>query len=613
MAYVCPSCKNEAASGDYCSSCGARLLKRSAPIRSPTSGTMELFDTRESADDPALLLNSSQAAQAEEKEERPAPAAGSTGGGGTVKIRSTQPSAARPASKESRPTEDPFIGTVLIGQYEIRKKLGEGTFGAVYLAEQVSVRRKAVIKLLKAEAPGPEVIRRFENEAAVLATLESQHVVRLYNFGQMEDGRFFLAMEYGGNRTLEELIRTEAPLDPVRALRITEQICQALQEAHTHPRQIVHRDIKPANLLLSTKDGRDWVKVVDLGIAKLKDEARLGELAAKLTADGMVIGTPAYFSPEQASGQKAEARSDLYSLSVVLYEMLTRALPVPGKTPLDFVRTHIIEPPIPFARHGVQQPPWLEQLVLKGLQKKAAARFASADQMREELAQARRRLEKSREKTPRGLIAGAAGGVLLLAVGGGWVALRPSPMPPEPPPAVVDTPPKQQPPPQQPARDPVGTAIVKQPGSGQLGGTETKPEVRTKPGAPKSGKEVVAATPVKEPGTSPLLAQPAPATPVSQSQDSDDKADTKAAELVKQAQGKPDAEAERLLKTARALAASKAVKISVLRSLGDLMYQAGKSKAALEAYQALVPLLSPAEAASLDNDRIKTLRAEVDQ
>src|SRR5438552_593131 len=147
---------------------------------------------------------------------------------------------------------DPLIGTRPIGQYQIIRKIGAGGFGAVYLAEQIGVDRKAVIKVLHKKSDDPELfVKRFEREAAVLARLDNPHLVRLYNFGKLDDGQLFVAMEYGGDATLASAMQESGRLEPDRALLIAEQICEALEEAHQHG--IVHRDLKPHNILLGRK------------------------------------------------------------------------------------------------------------------------------------------------------------------------------------------------------------------------------------------------------------------------------------------------------------------------------------------------------------------------
>jgi serine/threonine-protein kinase len=325
--------------------------------------------------------------------------------------------------------DDPLIGQEPLGQYRIVKKLGEGGFGSAYLAEQLGVGRKAVIKILHPDLLRvEEVTKRFEREATILASLDHHHIVRLYNFGALEDGRLFLAMEYGGDITLETEIRRSGRLDADRALRIAEQVCEALQEAHEHG--VVHRDLKPGNVLLSHKGTRDWAKVVDVGIARMVSAQDIGG-TPRLTKTGAIVGTPAYFSPEQARGLTADGRSDLYSLGIALYEMLTGALPIHGVTPMDFIRAHCVDEPEPLTRHGLSVPAYIEEVLFKALEKDPDQRYQSAEEMHDALVRARALLHGAVApppapakwapgKTAR-IAVGAAIAVLL--VGGGVIAV----------------------------------------------------------------------------------------------------------------------------------------------------------------------------------------------
>src|SRR4051812_10588720 len=194
---------------------------------------------------------------------------------------------------------DLMPGTILLHQFRVMKKLGEGGFGAVYLAEQLGLDRKAVIKVVHpALVENETFVQRFHREARVLASLDHHHLVKVFNFGQLPTGMLFLAMEYGGDRTLAEELRAAGKFDVRRALHVMSQVLDALFEAHQMG--IVHRDLKPANILLGVRGGEEWVKVVDVGIAKVMagDE----EPDDQLTGTGMVLGTPSYYSPEQARG-----------------------------------------------------------------------------------------------------------------------------------------------------------------------------------------------------------------------------------------------------------------------------------------------------------------------
>src|SRR5262249_48187158 len=246
---------------------------------------------------------------------------------------------------------DLMPGAILLHQFRIMKKLGEGGFGAVYLAEQLGLERKAVIKVVHPLLVEDErFVQRFHREARVLASLDHHHLVKVFNFGQLPTGMLFLAMEYGGDRTLAQELHDAGRFDARRALHIMSQVLDALFEAHQNG--IVHRDLKPANVLLGVRGGEEWVKVVDVGIAKgiAGDEEAPDE---QLTGTGMVLGTPSYYSPEQARGLPIDGRSDLYAAGIVLYEMLTGQLPIKGRTPIDYVRAHAVEQPTPAKKYGV--------------------------------------------------------------------------------------------------------------------------------------------------------------------------------------------------------------------------------------------------------------------
>ena len=214
---------------------------------------------------------------------------------------------------------DALLGTILAGRYRIEQLLGSGGMGAVYRAEHVHMRKAVAVKVLHREMTAfPEVVARFEREAVAAGRIDHPHVVSASDFGQLEDGSFYLALEFAEGHSLAKLVHTEGALQPERALRIARQIAEALQAAHGVG--IVHRDLKPENVMLVVKDSDpDYVKVLDFGIAKIKVEGAAEQPA--LTQIGTVFGTPEYMSPEQARGEPADARADLYTVGVILYEM----------------------------------------------------------------------------------------------------------------------------------------------------------------------------------------------------------------------------------------------------------------------------------------------------
>jgi len=270
---------------------------------------------------------------------------------------------------------DPLIGrTVADGRYEVLARLGTGGMGTVYRVRQHPLERMAVLKLIHREmASDATAVGRFEREMRVTAAIEHPHTVRVYDFGQI-DGQPYLAMEYLAGRSLrQELDRTGA-LPAARVASIGVQVAKALGAAHRVG--VVHRDLKPDNVMLVDGYGeRDFVKVLDFGIARSLDQAGAGFR----TSAGAIIGTPAYMSPEQASNVPLDARSDLYSLGVVLYEMLAGAPPFVGEsiTALLFAHASVAPPPLP---SRVSCPPALEAAIFRLLSKDPAMRPASADE-----------------------------------------------------------------------------------------------------------------------------------------------------------------------------------------------------------------------------------------
>jgi eukaryotic-like serine/threonine-protein kinase len=228
----------------------------------------------------------------------------------------------------SAPAGDPLIGRLLADRYKVLRTIGEGGMGRVYLAEHVRMGRLSAVKVMSpALAPTTDAIQRFNREAANASRINQPNVAAIYDFGETEDGTLYLAMEYVEGETLSGVLRREGPFSPTRAAEITGQIADGLAAAHNLG--IVHRDLKPDNILVTkSHDGREWVKIVDFGIAK----ATKGDSDQNVTSLGMAVGTPEYMSPEQIAGEELDGRTDLYSLGLVLFNMLTGALPHPAMT-----------------------------------------------------------------------------------------------------------------------------------------------------------------------------------------------------------------------------------------------------------------------------------------
>ena len=265
---------------------------------------------------------------------------------------------------------DPLIGKILLHRYRVVKVLGEGGMGKVYLAEQKmgTATRNVAIKTLHPELSGdPQLVARFHRECETVIELHHPNTVQFYDFGDLEDKTLFIVMEFIEGEDLAHRLQRGA-VPPEVADKLIIQICGSLAEAHQ--RGVVHRDLKPENVLLTSRGGQeDFVKVLDFGIAK-RSEAE-DESRAKLTKQGMVLGTPPYMSPEQFSGQTLDARSDIYSLGVMTYEMLTGTLPFEAKTPWEWATKHLTQQPTPLDHHpvGAQLPPNKKNAIMRALAK----------------------------------------------------------------------------------------------------------------------------------------------------------------------------------------------------------------------------------------------------
>ncbi|HET9956345.1 MAG TPA: serine/threonine-protein kinase [Polyangiaceae bacterium] len=226
---------------------------------------------------------------------------------------------------DSEVASESLIGRVLVDRYRVEALLGEGGMGTVYRVEHVHMRKAFAIKVLhRSMTQMPEIVERFEREAVAAGRIQHQHVASASDFGRLSDGSFYLVLELIEGQSLASLLKDQGTLPRTRVLTIARQIADALSAAHAAG--IVHRDLKPENIMLTNRDGvPDFVKVLDFGIAKVPVESRGGD--RQLTQLGMVFGTPEYMSPEQARGAEVDGRADLYTLGVIMYEMLS------GKSP----------------------------------------------------------------------------------------------------------------------------------------------------------------------------------------------------------------------------------------------------------------------------------------
>lgn len=244
-------------------------------------------------------------------------------------------------------------GDQIDNRYTIIQAIGEGGMGSVYAARHATINRMVALKLIRAESrTRPESVARFIREARSITALSNDHTVKLYDFGVTSDGYVFYTMELLSGESLGALLNREGPLSASRSLRLLLQVCESLAEAHQ--KGIVHRDIKPENIFITGKDGSEYVKVLDFGVAKSGDPTG----SSSLTMDGVSVGTPEYLSPEQAMGNPVGPGSDVYSVGIVLHQMLTGQPPFRGENAMKTMMMHLkIQPPPVPSRTGSEPIP----------------------------------------------------------------------------------------------------------------------------------------------------------------------------------------------------------------------------------------------------------------
>ncbi len=270
-----------------------------------------------------------------------------------------------------------------LGQYHLRKLIGRGGMGDVYLAEHQMMRRPCAVKVIQPNRAGdPRSMARFEREVRSIARLSHWNSVDIFDYGRTADGTFYYVMEYLPGLSIQQLVDQHGPLGTDRAIYLLRQVCDALREAHQEG--LIHRDIKPANIFAAERGGQyDVAKLLDFGLAKPLVEH---DGSVDVTMDGVISGSPLYMSPEQALGDsEPDVRSDIYSLGGVAYFMVTGRPPFEGDKPLKVILAHANQKLVPPSDHLAEIPDDFERIVLRSLSKRPEDRFQSIEELAEAL------------------------------------------------------------------------------------------------------------------------------------------------------------------------------------------------------------------------------------
>lgn len=284
--------------------------------------------------------------------------------------------------KKPQPAPPELIGQTLVGRYRVLARIGEGGMGSVYKVEHVRMGKVMALKLMRGEFTSDTVaVERFVSEAKIVSRLTHVHTISVFDFGELEDGSLFLAMEYVPGEDLAGLLERERRLPWRRAAAVVSQVLRSLAEAHDAG--VVHRDVKPGNvMLLRSREGEDFAKVLDFGIAKLA-EKRAGEGKPR-TGSGEFVGTPNYMAPEQCQGKETGPAADLYATGAMLFELVTGQIPFDGPTPVSILMKHVQQPPPRPSESAPEAgiPDALDEVILRALAKEPQDRWQSADEMR---------------------------------------------------------------------------------------------------------------------------------------------------------------------------------------------------------------------------------------
>ena len=288
------------------------------------------------------------------------------------------PTATAPQVPVAQPIPVELATGTAVGEYRVLRKLGQGGMGAVYAGEQPTIGKRVAIKVLAPHCAGDsDLVRRFAEEARAANRIQHPHIIDIFSFGQLPDGRHYFVMEFLEGQSMAEAIDKQS-LQPGELRRLLSQICGALEASHQAG--IVHRDLKPENIWIARPPhSESYVKLLDFGIAKLLDPAR-----TNVTQTGAMLGTPQFMSPEQCLGRLVDARTDIYALGVILYRIFSGQYPFTGTVITELVYQHVADAPAPPSRHR-DMPPDLERIILDCLAKDPAARPQSARLLGERL------------------------------------------------------------------------------------------------------------------------------------------------------------------------------------------------------------------------------------